>query len=195
MGCNTTRQTESSSDSHLDNHCADNPDLAPTTMRSREPELYKNGRTRRIRALARNLVNGKLPYANPTGYSSVWSGQNINIGGEKVQNEKIICSVRCLSRKLLWMRLCILMRWTSLALIFWCHAAVAGANWGTGNPVYMIDFMPTQWRWTQSLLPVHSCPLPSFLPYTFSLISHLNKFLCLAAFIFLSFKSLILIST
>ncbi|KAL6321606.1 hypothetical protein AAG906_025438 [Vitis piasezkii] len=31
---NTTRQTESSSDSHLDNHCADNPDLALTTMRS-----------------------------------------------------------------------------------------------------------------------------------------------------------------
>ena len=71
MGSNTIRQTESSSDFHLDNHYAENPDLAPIIMRSKEPELYRNRRTQRIRALERNLVNGKLPYANPTGYSSV----------------------------------------------------------------------------------------------------------------------------
>ena len=45
MGSNTIRQTESSSDSHLDNHYAENPDLAPIIMRSKEPELYRNGRT------------------------------------------------------------------------------------------------------------------------------------------------------
>ncbi|RVW23915.1 hypothetical protein CK203_082616 [Vitis vinifera] len=62
MGCNTTRQTESSSDSHLDNYYADNPDLAPIIMRSKEPELYRNGRTQRIRALESNLLNGELPH-------------------------------------------------------------------------------------------------------------------------------------
>ena len=65
MGSDTTRQTESSSDSHLDDHCADNPDLAPTTMRSREPELYKNGRTRRTRALAKKFGEWKIALCKP----------------------------------------------------------------------------------------------------------------------------------
>ena len=62
MGCNTIRQTESSSESRADNDYADNPDLVPVITRSEEPELYRNGCTQRIQALERNLLNGKLPH-------------------------------------------------------------------------------------------------------------------------------------
>lgn len=77
MGCNTTRQTESSSDSHLDNYYADNPDLAPIIMRSKEPELYRNGRTQRIRALESNLLNGELPHEDTADQYSLIKNESV----------------------------------------------------------------------------------------------------------------------
>ncbi|KAF8399367.1 hypothetical protein HHK36_015232 [Tetracentron sinense] len=59
--CNATTQTEPSSDSPTDNYYAGNPDLASIIMRNKEPELYRNGCTQRIRAFERNLLDGKLP--------------------------------------------------------------------------------------------------------------------------------------
>ncbi|KAL5806638.1 hypothetical protein ACOSQ4_029371 [Xanthoceras sorbifolium] len=53
--CSTTQQTENSSVSHVENS-----DLASITISSKEPELYRNGFTQRIRALERNLLDGKL---------------------------------------------------------------------------------------------------------------------------------------
>lgn len=58
--CSTTQQTENFSGTHLDNNEDHTPNLASTIARSKEPELYKNGCTQRIRALERNLLNGEL---------------------------------------------------------------------------------------------------------------------------------------
>ncbi|KAJ4972678.1 hypothetical protein NE237_005852 [Protea cynaroides] len=59
---NRTAQVETSSNSPMDNYCAGNPDLACIIMRSKEPELYRNGCTQRIRAFEGNLLDGgKLP--------------------------------------------------------------------------------------------------------------------------------------
>ncbi|XP_059641741.1 uncharacterized protein LOC132283747 [Cornus florida] len=57
--CTSAKQTTSLK-SHIENHCVNNPDLASIIMRSKEPELYRNGYTQRIRAFERNLLNGKL---------------------------------------------------------------------------------------------------------------------------------------
>ncbi|OVA09132.1 hypothetical protein BVC80_9097g230 [Macleaya cordata] len=57
----STEQTEQLRDS-LENY-ADNTDLASIIMRSKNPELYKNGCTQRIRAFERNLINGNM--SNP----------------------------------------------------------------------------------------------------------------------------------
>ncbi|XP_038984084.1 uncharacterized protein LOC103706446 isoform X2 [Phoenix dactylifera] len=43
------------------NRCASNPDLASIIMRSKEPELYRNGCTQRIRAFEQNLLDVKVP--------------------------------------------------------------------------------------------------------------------------------------
>lgn len=43
-----------------DNCFACNPDFASIMMRSKEPELYRNGCTQRIRAFERNLLGGNL---------------------------------------------------------------------------------------------------------------------------------------
>ncbi|KAJ8753519.1 hypothetical protein K2173_022760 [Erythroxylum novogranatense] len=43
---------------YKDNNYVFNPDLASIVMKSKEPELYKNGCTQRIRALERNLLGG-----------------------------------------------------------------------------------------------------------------------------------------
>ncbi|XP_042500327.1 uncharacterized protein LOC122078420 isoform X2 [Macadamia integrifolia] len=59
---NETAHVETSSGSPVENFCAGNPDLASIIMRSKEPELYKNGCTQRIRAFEGNLLDeGKLP--------------------------------------------------------------------------------------------------------------------------------------
>ncbi|XP_043725255.1 uncharacterized protein LOC122671862 isoform X2 [Telopea speciosissima] len=59
---NETAHVEISSDSPVENYCAGNPDLASIIMRSKEPELYRNGCTQRIRAFEGNLLDGgKLP--------------------------------------------------------------------------------------------------------------------------------------
>ncbi|KAK9271858.1 hypothetical protein L1049_002223 [Liquidambar formosana] len=57
----TAKRTELSSDSHLENNHSDNPDIAAIIMRSKKPEQYRNGCTQRIRAIERNLMDGKLP--------------------------------------------------------------------------------------------------------------------------------------
>ncbi|XP_010928238.1 uncharacterized protein [Elaeis guineensis] len=43
------------------NRCTSNPDLACIIMRSKEPELYRNGCTQRIRAFEQNLLDVKVP--------------------------------------------------------------------------------------------------------------------------------------
>ncbi|XP_043707499.1 uncharacterized protein LOC122656875 [Telopea speciosissima] len=59
---NGTAQVETSSNSPMESYCAGNPDLACIIMRSKEPELYRNGCTQRIRAFEGNLLDeGKLP--------------------------------------------------------------------------------------------------------------------------------------
>lgn len=53
-----TKQSE-----RLDNSSyTQNADFASIIMRNKEPELYRNGCTQRIRAFERNLPDGKLPY-------------------------------------------------------------------------------------------------------------------------------------
>lgn len=48
------------SDSLKDHNYVHNPDFASLVMRSKEPELYRNGCTQRIRAFERNLFDEKL---------------------------------------------------------------------------------------------------------------------------------------
>ncbi|KAF3444721.1 hypothetical protein FNV43_RR14414 [Rhamnella rubrinervis] len=54
--CKATKQSE-----RLDNFYTQNSDFASIIMRTKEPELYRNGCTQRIRAFERNLPDGKLP--------------------------------------------------------------------------------------------------------------------------------------
>ncbi|XP_024928826.3 uncharacterized protein LOC107415450 [Ziziphus jujuba] len=56
----STKQTE-----RLENLYSQNSDFASIIMRTKEPELYRNGCTQRIRAFERNLADGKLP---PSGH-------------------------------------------------------------------------------------------------------------------------------
>lgn len=59
---NATTQIEPLSDSPMENYYAGNPELASIMIRSKEPELYRNGCTQRIRAFERNLLEGgELP--------------------------------------------------------------------------------------------------------------------------------------
>lgn len=59
--CSTAKGTEQPSVSLPDNGNAHNSDFACILMRSKEPELYRNGFTQRIRAFEKNLLNGKVP--------------------------------------------------------------------------------------------------------------------------------------
>ncbi|XP_002517428.3 uncharacterized protein LOC8280610 [Ricinus communis] len=45
----------------LENHTSQNAELASIIIRNKEPELYRNGFTQRIRALEGNILAGKLP--------------------------------------------------------------------------------------------------------------------------------------
>lgn len=58
--CNAMKQTEPCCISNLEDYCAYNSNLASLIMRGKEPELYKNGCTQRIRALEGKLLNDKL---------------------------------------------------------------------------------------------------------------------------------------
>ena len=58
--CNSTKQTEQSCISNLEDFYAHEPDFASIIMRSKEPELCKNGCTQRVRALEGNLLDEKL---------------------------------------------------------------------------------------------------------------------------------------
>lgn len=50
-------------DSHMDNCYLPNPYFASIVMRSKEPELYRNGCTQRIRAFEKYLLDGKLSFS------------------------------------------------------------------------------------------------------------------------------------
>ncbi|KAH0975599.1 hypothetical protein GBA52_017498 [Prunus armeniaca] len=50
----------STNDALKDRYCVPNPDFASLVMRSKEPELYRNGCTQRIRAFERNLLDENL---------------------------------------------------------------------------------------------------------------------------------------
>ncbi|CAN1183062.1 hypothetical protein LINPERPRIM_LOCUS597 [Linum perenne] len=53
----------SENSSHKDSCFVCDPDFASIMMRNKEPELYKNGCTHRIRALEANILGGSLPIA------------------------------------------------------------------------------------------------------------------------------------
>ncbi|GAB2269899.1 hypothetical protein Dimus_004818 [Dionaea muscipula] len=58
---NAAIDANSNLDIHLRDYCrVGSPDFASIVVRSKEPELYKNGCTQRIRAFERNLLNGHL---------------------------------------------------------------------------------------------------------------------------------------
>jgi uncharacterized coiled-coil protein SlyX len=59
--CNTTKETIQMGVSLLDNIYAHNSDFASIIMRSKQPELYRNGFSQRIRAFERNFLHGKAP--------------------------------------------------------------------------------------------------------------------------------------
>lgn len=61
--CITMNQTERLSSSDLDNFDHSKSDITSIIMRSKKPELYRNGCTQRIRALERNLLDGKLSHS------------------------------------------------------------------------------------------------------------------------------------
>ncbi|GLT35428.1 hypothetical protein SLA2020_098820 [Shorea laevis] len=58
--CNALRQDEQSDVSHLESHFAHNSDITTMLMRGKEPELYRNGCTQRIRALERKFLDERL---------------------------------------------------------------------------------------------------------------------------------------
>ncbi|KAL5582448.1 hypothetical protein UlMin_014890 [Ulmus minor] len=66
MCCGSLKQTERLSVSDLDNFDSKKSDFASIIMRNKKPELYRNGCTQRIRALERNLLDGKLPISEYT---------------------------------------------------------------------------------------------------------------------------------
>jgi uncharacterized coiled-coil protein SlyX len=59
--CNTPKETGQLGISLLDNYHAHNSDFASIIMRRKQPELYRNGFTQRIRAFERNFPHGKVP--------------------------------------------------------------------------------------------------------------------------------------
>lgn len=61
--CITVNQSERFSSSDLDNFDHSKSDIASIIMRSKKPELYRNGCTQRIRAFERNLLDGKLSHS------------------------------------------------------------------------------------------------------------------------------------
>ena len=58
--CNTAKETGQLGISLLDNYHAHNSDFASIIMRRKQPELYRNGFTQRIRAFERNFPHGKV---------------------------------------------------------------------------------------------------------------------------------------
>nr|KYP53091.1 hypothetical protein KK1_024911 [Cajanus cajan] len=58
--CNSEKQTEQLGISNVEDYYGHDSDLASINMRSKEPELRRNGFTQRIRALEGNLLDEKL---------------------------------------------------------------------------------------------------------------------------------------
>ncbi|KAK9278792.1 hypothetical protein L1049_028370 [Liquidambar formosana] len=67
----------STNESPLENCYGGNPDFSSIIMRSKEPELYRNGCTQRIRAFERNMLDEKLSL----------SGQVDNVKNESILRE------------------------------------------------------------------------------------------------------------
>lgn len=61
MSCSGTQQTDNVSVSQLENFDDQKSNLASIIVRNKEPELYRNGCTQRIRALERNFLTENLP--------------------------------------------------------------------------------------------------------------------------------------
>ncbi|KAG2679065.1 hypothetical protein I3760_11G033500 [Carya illinoinensis] len=61
-GAHTGNKCYGENDLHMDNCYLPNPYFASIVMRSKEPELYRNGCTQRIRAFEKYLLDGKLPF-------------------------------------------------------------------------------------------------------------------------------------
>jgi uncharacterized coiled-coil protein SlyX len=59
--CNTTKETKQLGVSLLGNYYAHNSDFASIIMKHKQPELYRNGFSQRIRAFERNFPHGKVP--------------------------------------------------------------------------------------------------------------------------------------
>lgn len=62
-GTYESKKCPSANDSHMDNCDVRNPYFASIVMRSKEPELYRNGCTQRIRAFERYLLDGKSTFS------------------------------------------------------------------------------------------------------------------------------------
>lgn len=77
--CSTMNPRQELSASDLDNFDPNKSDLASIIMRSKKPELYRNGCTQRIRAFERKLLDGKLP---SSGY--------LDSGNSLMENEFIV---------------------------------------------------------------------------------------------------------
>ncbi|KAK7316383.1 hypothetical protein VNO77_35387 [Canavalia gladiata] len=58
--CNSKKQTEQLCISNLEDYCGHDSDFASIIMKSKEPELCRNGFTQRIRALEGNILDEKL---------------------------------------------------------------------------------------------------------------------------------------
>ncbi|CAL5368015.1 unnamed protein product [Camellia sinensis] len=88
--CNSAKLSESLK-SDLENSCVDNPNFPSTIVKSKEPELYKNGCTQRVRAFERNLLDGNLPSSgNGNDQHFIKKGESITKVNE--QNTEI-CTV------------------------------------------------------------------------------------------------------
>ncbi|XP_077236676.1 uncharacterized protein LOC143878265 isoform X2 [Tasmannia lanceolata] len=72
---------------------ASKPDLPSIIMRSKEPELYRNGCTQRIRAFEQNLLTGKLPLPGETddGYSHVKN--ELMVIEDEIETSEQACTV------------------------------------------------------------------------------------------------------
>ncbi|GMP29091.1 hypothetical protein CsSME_00004357 [Camellia sinensis var. sinensis] len=88
--CNSAKLSESLK-SDLENSCVDNPNFPSIIVKSKEPELYKNGCTQRVRAFERNLLDGNLPSSgNGNDQHFIKKGESITKVNE--QNTEI-CTV------------------------------------------------------------------------------------------------------
>ncbi|TXG50354.1 hypothetical protein EZV62_022878 [Acer yangbiense] len=85
-GTNDSNKCHSENGSHKDNCYFCNSDFASIVMRRKEPKLYRNGCTQRIRACGRNLIDGN--FSLPGQIDDVKNGTSI---GEGEEDEEGVC--------------------------------------------------------------------------------------------------------